>query len=55
MKKADFGQVDTASVATQMTRKRSPGSSEIAELLAAVQKVCTAKGTPAITLLRVAA
>ena len=28
---------------------------EIAELLAAVQKVCTAKGTPAITLLRVAA
>jgi len=28
---------------------------EIAELLAAVQKVCTAKGTPAITLLRTAA
>lgn len=28
---------------------------EIAELLNAVQKICTAKGTPAITLLRVAA
>lgn len=28
---------------------------EIAELLAAVQTICTAKGTPAITLLRVAA
>jgi integrase len=28
---------------------------EIAELLSAVQKICTAKGTPAITLLRVAA
>jgi integrase len=28
---------------------------EIAELLAAVQKICTAKGTPAITLLRAAA
>jgi len=28
---------------------------EIAELLTAVQKICTAKGTPAIILLRVAA